>query len=339
MPHIAWIPGWAEMLRQLCSGLMVCAALICAGPAHADRVEKLEAAFTGWMQDHGATTGAIAITFQGELVHSAGFGMPADQPIELASVGKSITALCLNVLVEEGRLAWTMGLREALGRMVPAPLGDVTLKDLVTHAAGIGPDSTQDTMPYRFGDPTPYHDVVTQTVIQRDEQAFEPEKFRYNNENYAILGEVIARVTGRPYHTACAQRVLPKEQYPSARLSPDAGAFGPWGGWQMSVADYARFHAAHFGTASSVGHNPEAFPAVPIAGGMHYGLGSFWRAFRGRYNFWHLGLLCFDQLGAGAFAVSWRGDWGVVVAWDRCVSFDSAGQLDGALSHAAFSAD
>lgn len=327
------------MRHPIGTAFTLCAALICADLADADRVKQLESAFSNWMAEAGADMGAIAVTFQGELVHSAGFGMPSDQPIELASVGKSITALCLAALVDEGLLEWDMPLHIALDEPVAGALGQTPLRQIVTHAAGIGPDSTQQTMPFRFGDPTPYHGEVTDTVITRDTQAYEPGRFRYNNENYAILGEVIARATDQPYDTACAERLLPADQYPSARISPEAGAFGPWGGWQMSVSDYARFHAVHYGTASVVGHNPSLFPAVPIAGGMHYGPGSFWRAFRGRHNFWHLGLLCLDQLGAGTFAVSWQGDWGVVVGWNKCVSFDSAGQLDAALSRAAFSAD
>ena len=74
-----------------------------------------------------------------------------------------------------------------------------------------------------------------------------------------------------------------------------------------------------------------------MGGGAFYGMGMTQREFRGSMNYWHFGALCFPgRLNAGSYAVSWMGDWTVVVAYDACADWDAMVRLDQALAGAVF---
>ncbi|MCR9127078.1 MAG: beta-lactamase family protein [Rhodobacteraceae bacterium] len=318
-------------------------------PANADRAEpgqgapaadpvrlrRIEEAWRFWLAQHDVPRATLAISYRGEVVHAAGAGRAAAAPVELASVGKSITALCLDALVRAGLAGYDTRLGEVLGDLPGAggALADVTLWQVVSQSAGLGPDGTQAPMWDWLGDDTARHAQVTAAALGRGEQAAAPGGYAYNNENYAVLGTVIERLAGLPYREACAARVL--ADFPSAAPSPRTGGFDAWGGWVMSVADYAAFHGRHFGPGSPIAADPEAFPHALVGGGTHYGMGMFFREYQGAHNFWHSGSLCFGRFRRGSFAVSWKGEWGVVAAHDACIGFDALVALDNALAIAA----
>ncbi|WP_186766248.1 serine hydrolase domain-containing protein [Phaeobacter marinintestinus] len=299
--------------------------LTAVNAAAQDIPDRIIAGFKGWMDGAGVETGAIAITRKGQLVTTHGWGMDASDPVEMASLSKAITGACIRALVGEGVVSYDTALVDVLPE-TPDALRDLTLSDLLTHTGGVHRDSTQKTMPDWLGHPAPQHGTVTDDVFRRNKLK-RSGQFQYTNENYALLGEVIARVTQTLYRTACADRVVP-----GASTSPVAGAFDSWGGWYMPVADYAAFHARAFAN----GPVPSGDPSVDLGGGVHYGLGTFWRSFRGSHNFWHMGALCFPTMGAGSYAVSWEGDWGMVAAWQACIDFDVMTQLDGVMIEAVF---
>lgn len=290
---------------------------------------RIEAAVAAWLAETPARSTALAVTYRGRIVHLG--GNHPGRRFELASLGKAITAACVGALVREGRIGFDDTLGGLLGAQIPPVLRGISIAELLTHSAGLWPDSTQKDMPRWLGSPGARHGDVLARVIARGRRGGMPGKFRYNNENYALLGEVIARAAGEPYRTACADRVL--TGLLSARVSPRMGAYDAWGGWQMTVADYARFHARTFASAPA----PQNLPHVPAYGpGIFYGMGTNWRAFGAGHNFWHLGLLCMGGGEAGAYAVLWSNGWGVTLAWDACVPWEAFIDLDTALARAVF---
>lgn len=315
-------------MRGLVAGLLLCLAGL---PVQAqeqvraqDRAARIVAAFEAWMNDAGVTVGTIAISRKGQIIATYGRGTDPDTPMEMASLSKAITGVCLRRLVADGVLSFD----DRLGAHLPdAPplLQDLTLAELVTHTSGLDHDSTQGAMTGWLGDPAPRHGDVAATLFDRNRISGRG-SYRYNNENYALLGEVIARRTGRPYRQVCGPEV------PGGAVSAQAGAFDAWGGWKMTVAEYAAFHARAF----PAGADPSFEPSADLGGGAFYGLGTLWREFQGAHNYWHFGALCFETSGSGAYAVSWKGEWGVVAAWQNCVEFPVARGLDGFLVAAVF---
>jgi hypothetical protein len=107
-----------------------------------DVVARLEAAFADWAEQQGVTWGAIAILHDGMPVAATAFGRSPQDAVELASVSKSITAICALSLVMDGHLSWD----DPVMRYVPDAPGGITLADLVTHTSGLVKDSTQGRM-------------------------------------------------------------------------------------------------------------------------------------------------------------------------------------------------
>lgn len=308
------------MLRAL-----VLALLVCAGPgaAQSDRVE-LE--WNRWLEQQGSPDGALIFMIGDSVLLAAENGVQVDAPVPLASLSKAITAHCVRSLVEDGALDWRDNLRHFFFTDSTA-----TLAEVVTHAGGLWPDETQGPMAAWRGDPTPRWMEVSAQALTRAAEEVTRGAYRYNNENYAVLGAIIEDVTGAPYDRFCAGRVLAPLGITTARLSPEYGGFGPWGGWEMSVRDYARFVRG----AVIAGPALEG-PHADVGDGAFYGLGIQFRTGRGAPDRWHFGALCFADGGLGSFAVNWGGKYTIVAAYDACVGEAAMQALHRSLARAVF---
>lgn len=312
---------------------LILAAVFSASSAQADVPERLALAFRGWVVEAGAKNAVLTIFRNGRHHSDVALGMAAQTPVELASVGKSVTALCAVHLIKTG--VWTSETtsQEVLGE---GPAG-LTVADFMTHSAGLGPDQTQRPMQRWLDRKEHRAGVAASHALDRKRQTSERGSYFYNNENYAILGAMIAAETGQPYDRYCKNAVLAPAGAVSARLSPRTGSMASWGGWQMSVQDYARFMHWAYGPQGYVGSDPAAWPQASMGGGAFYGAGMVQRGFRGSMNYWHFGLLCFPgRLNAGSYAVRWMEEWSVVAAFDQCTDWDTLFALDSALARAVF---
>ncbi|MEP4249434.1 serine hydrolase [Tateyamaria sp.] len=297
--------------------------------------EGLKSAYDDWLVAQ-STTGTLGMGTRlddGRWVTLRESESDAVQMGELASVSKSVTAACALQLVEGGQLEWSTRLPALLGT---AP--DVTIGELITHTSGLGPDSTQATMPNWLGRTTDsashFSDHVLNAVNARDAQQGTRGAYLYNNENYALLGLAIEATSANTYWETCkAELDLSDDISPS----PRAGAFQPWGGLQAHPDAYVSFLETHFGPNSITGADPFALPHVEIAEGVYYGLGMVFRRFGDSYNFWHFGALCFPgQMNAGSYAVLWEGEVGALALYDACVDWPAMRLLDGALARAVY---
>ncbi|WP_299623356.1 serine hydrolase [uncultured Tateyamaria sp.] len=323
------------------SFLTRCIFLVWTFPAFAQggqaqmNAAELVIAYDRWLVAQ-STTGALGmgmrledgrwVTVQSADANAPGFG-------ELASVSKSITAACALQLVEAGRLDWSDRLPMHLGT---AP--DVTVSELITHTSGLGPDSTQATMPFwldRATDPSlHFSDHVLSAVNARDTQSGTRGTYLYNNENYALLGLVIEAASGHPFWETCRD-VLDLNDDISP--SPRTGGFQPWGGLQAKPRGYVRFLEAQYGPDSIIGDDPFALPHVALGDGAFYGLGIVFRAFGNGYNFWHFGALCIsDRLNIGSYGVIWEGQAAALAVYEGCHDWDAMAALDGAMARAVY---
>jgi CubicO group peptidase (beta-lactamase class C family) len=118
---------------------------------------------------------------------------PVDRPLAWASVTKLATALAVLVAVEEATVA------------LDAPAGPegATVRHLLAHASGLGPDGS----------------VLAAPATRRI----------YTNAGYEVLADVVASAAGLPFATYLAEAVLEPLGLRGTRLegSPAAGAVGP----------------------------------------------------------------------------------------------------------------
>ena len=290
---------------------------------------RLEARFDTWLEEIGTTGGLGYAKLDGDVWATGG----AKTPGELASVSKSVTAMCAWALVEEGALDWSDTVVERLGK---GP--DATVAQLVTHSSGLVRDSTQAAMLLWLDRPTgpAGHNaqVVLDLVAERGAPQGAPGVYAYNNENYALLALMIEAASGQAYAQACWPRL---GLGAGMRIGDRSAAFGPWGGIVATPEAYLDFMTRHYGPGSAVWEDPLSLPHVKVGGGAYYSLGMLFRAFRGTYNFWHFGAQCFPgRLNAGSYAVMWEGKVSALALYDACVDWDTMVMLDGVLSRGVY---
>ncbi|MHB1225394.1 MAG: serine hydrolase domain-containing protein, partial [Gemmatimonadaceae bacterium] len=215
---------------------------------------------------------AYGIIVDGRLVHSGTVGyrdVAARAPVDsatvfrIASMTKSFTAVAILQLRDAGQLS----LDDPVERHVPElaalryPTADsprITIRHLLTHSTG-------------FPEDNPWGDqqlAATDSAMSRMMTGGIPfstapgTSYEYSNFGFAILGRVVANVSGMPYARYVAERVLrplgmssttlQAAEVPADRLAhgyrwqdeawleeaqlPD-GAFGPMGGMLTSISD------------------------------------------------------------------------------------------------------
>ncbi|MFZ1383251.1 MAG: serine hydrolase domain-containing protein [Scrofimicrobium sp.] len=127
---------------------------------------------------------SVEVVGRSGVVDSVALGeLTADSTVLLGSTSKSITAIALMQAAEGGALS----LDDPVSKWLPelnVP-DDVTVQDLAHHRSGLTTDSTRGHL--RFSD---------------DRQ------FRYANENYNLLSQVIETATGVPYSHQLAEQVF-----------------------------------------------------------------------------------------------------------------------------------
>ncbi len=254
-------------------------------------IDRLAAAHAAREHIPGA---AWAVVVDGDVAHVgvagtrvAGADAPvdADTVFRIASMTKSFTAIAILALRDEGRLS----LDDPVERHVPElrdldyPTRDaprITIRHLLSHAAGFPEDN-----PWGDQQLAVTEDQFTR-MLQRGFPFSNPPglAYEYSNLGFAILGRVVARVSGMPYRDFVASRILKPLGMASTTLEaaevrperlahgyrwedarwkeepplPD-GAFGAMGGMLTTVRDLSRYVAA-FLSAWPPRDDPESGP-------------------------------------------------------------------------------
>ncbi|MBI2913654.1 MAG: beta-lactamase family protein [Chloroflexi bacterium] len=157
-----------------------------------------------------------------ELVYAEGFGLadiesgrPHDPALRqrIGSITKTMVGLCAMALVDEGRLSLDDRVVERLPDIAfHGPAGAITLRHLLTHTSGIGEmPNPEDITDPNFGLWSDAQDVppVSRAYPKGITIEVEPgAKWAYANHAFALLGEIIARVEGRPIEEVLRRRVF-----------------------------------------------------------------------------------------------------------------------------------
>lgn len=237
---------------------------------------------------------AFGVVIDGELVLSRGYGVrdvgtkapvDADTVFRIASMTKSFTAIAILRLRDEGRLSLDDPASKYVPELarLPLPTADspaITIRHLLTHSEGFPEDNP-------WGDrQLAQSDATLGRWIERGIPFSNAPgmAFEYSNYGFAILGRIVARVSGMRYRDYVDAHVLKPlgmtattweaASVPPLRLArgyraegegwqeeaalPD-GAFGAMGGLYSSVRDLARY-TSFFLSAWPPRDDPEAGP-------------------------------------------------------------------------------
>lgn len=244
----------------------------------ADVAAKIDAGFEKWAKDQPVPGLVWGVVAGGRLAHAGSYGVQTveggapvtpDTLFRIASMTKAFTALSVLKLRDDGKLQ----LDAPVSRYAPElrhwrPATDdspaVTVRDLLSHVGGFVTDDP-------WGD---RQQVLSQAAFTKMLAAGVPfsrapgTEMEYSNFGYALLGRVIANVSGMPYRRYVERTLLTPlgmtssgydaPQAPPARYAigyrwddgrwrrePEMqdGAFNSMGGLQVSASDYARWVA------------------------------------------------------------------------------------------------
>ena len=212
---------------------------------------------------YGATDGTRAVAVTGRRRTDSGDSVMPQDRWHLGSVTKSMTALLLATLAEDGRL----GPDDPVARHLPAHPGwrDVSFRDLMAHRGGLPANPPLRDL-FRPPEGEDARAGIARAALSRPPGR---RRFRYSILGYIVLGGAIEAVTGESWEAAMRRRLFGPLGLASAgfgapgdaapwghlglfgllRLSRDPGrtradnpAFlGPAGTVHMSIADFAAY--------------------------------------------------------------------------------------------------
>lgn len=251
-------------------------------PARRDKllaaVPAMDSLFVQFMEQRRVPGIAWGLLVDGELVHVGTAGLrelgtsapvTRETVFRIASMTKSYTALAILRLRDEGRLS----LDDPAERYVPElrglayPTGDsprITIRHLLSHATGFPEDNP-------WGDQQLDATDEAMSAMMRGGIPFSNPPglyYEYSNYGFAILGRIVANVSGLSYPEYLRSAILAPlglsattleaADVPADRLAhgyrwedeqwkeepplPD-GAFGPMGGMLTSIDDLGRYVA------------------------------------------------------------------------------------------------
>jgi CubicO group peptidase (beta-lactamase class C family) len=160
---------------------------------------------------------SVAVVKDGRVVHAKGYGVrrlgepaavDADTLFGIASNTKAMTCAAISMLADEGRLDWDDPVTKHLADFQmydPWVTREVTLRDLVTHRAGLGLGQG-DLMWWPATD-------LTRREIVRGIRHLKPatsirSRYAYSNVMYVAAGEVVAQVSGRSWDEFLRERLF-----------------------------------------------------------------------------------------------------------------------------------
>jgi CubicO group peptidase (beta-lactamase class C family) len=159
---------------------------------------------------------AVIVVDDGKVVYSAGRGLadvearraitPATV-FRLGSITKQFTSAVILQLAQEGKLSLSDPLSKYL-RDYPKPGADVTITQLLNHTSGI--KSYTGIPGWMAGDKPATQHTTEQLIAEFKDQPADfaaGTEWRYNNSGYVLLGAVIEKVTGKPWHVAVDERI------------------------------------------------------------------------------------------------------------------------------------
>jgi CubicO group peptidase (beta-lactamase class C family) len=185
-----------------------------------------------FMKQHQVPGGALAVTKDGRVVYSRGFGY-ADtgkmQPVapqalfRIASISKPITAAAILKLVEQGKLKLDdcafqiLQLQPFLEekKRVDPRLRKITIRQLLQHTAGWDRGQSFDPMfqsvkiARTLRVPPPAHAEHVIRYMMGQPLDFAPgTRYAYSNFGYCVLGRIIEKATGQSYEAYVRQHIL-----------------------------------------------------------------------------------------------------------------------------------
>ncbi len=215
----------------------------------------------------------IAIGASGRRRVDREMRVTAEDVWHIGSCTKSMTAVLVGALVDEGKLRWEMSVADALpGIAMDKAWGAVTIEHLVTQRGGVPGMTRAQWMEMERGNGTAREQrfAFAKALLAKPPAQPPGKAFAYSNSGYGILGAIIEQAADQSYEALLAARIFQPLALASAGFGPPATkgkVDQPWGHYRSGD---------HFVAASPVPENGFP-PAFAPAACVHLSLPDFAR--------------------------------------------------------------
>ena len=316
---------------------LFCFALVVSVPLSAQvSSNQIDAIFAS-LKSSNAPGVAVLVMRNGKPVFRQGYGVTdsrslhpisAETNFRLASFTKQFTAMCIMLLVHDGKLRYDDHLTDIFPEF-PAYGKPITVRNLLNHTSGL-PDY-EDILMKQYPN-TPEEKIpqildagVLKLLEQQSSGEFPPgTKWQYSNSGYATLAMIVEKVSGKPFGQFLHDRIfaplkmdntlayekgkneVPNRAFGNSKTdkgmqetdqSPTSAVLGD-GGIYSSIDDLAKWDRAlreHI-LLSEADMQPALTPVhlvdgLPTSDGhnVSYGFGWFLDPYKGHRRMWHDG--------------------------------------------------
>jgi CubicO group peptidase (beta-lactamase class C family) len=177
------------------------------------QISKIDSAITAFKSRLSIPGVAVAIVKNNQIVFNRGYGLAdlenkvpatADTVFRIASVTKSLTAVAVMQLAEQGKLDLDAGVQK-YAPSFPAKAFPITTRQLLAHLSGVRGYTRSE------GERTNRYASLTEalSVFKDDPLDHEPgTKYTYTTFGYTLLGCVIEGASGMSYTDYLRERIL-----------------------------------------------------------------------------------------------------------------------------------
>lgn len=183
----------------------------------------------------------------GGVLEAATSGDEVQQLLPVASLSKSVTAIGIALLVQQGKLSLDARLGDLLdayskahGKPLDPSLRELTVRRLLAHRAGLATNGYNDPVNglfsglaiRRVGGSADFFNYLDARDAGHSSGKTD---FVYSNVSYLLLGMVIEAVSGDDYKDYCEKHIFAPLGVTDAKLPDSWRLLAPFAGWQMST--------------------------------------------------------------------------------------------------------
>jgi CubicO group peptidase (beta-lactamase class C family) len=220
--------------------LVGCISVGCSQDANTSSTEQLDTirkhhGLPGLIAGHFTLDGDLELEVSGVRKSGSREALQEDDPMHLGSCTKSMTAVLIGLLVDEGKLRWDSTLAEVFDddeTVKSSAWADTTVSQLLHHVSGAVTSTPWTT----FNDPsipvTQQRRRVLHWMMKQPRNAASVGQFTYSNLGYMVLGHIVEEIRQQSWEEEIQQRLFDPLDIKSAGFGPPSLSKGPdvpWG--------------------------------------------------------------------------------------------------------------
>jgi CubicO group peptidase (beta-lactamase class C family) len=180
------------------------------------RADDLDVAIENQMRQDGVPGLTFAVVRNGEIVRMGAYGLgnlewqaraTDDTRFEVASVSKMIAGAAIRILIEENKVDPETPVNRYLEGL-PSSWSTMKVRHLITMSSGLPEDFGSAAIPYNAEVCTPADDTSLIKEFTTLPKKPTGGQFSYSSANYAMLGMIVAKVSGKSYPQFLQDRIF-----------------------------------------------------------------------------------------------------------------------------------